>query len=249
MAGLSCLVIRQTGNGVTVSVDENDREPLRMWAANRDGKLQFRFKVRAKDRGFANYTDYSLHGRKVIPCFDNLEKKEQVGGKIRLSREALASEADFREIDALVAEGMIGAREKLVPPDFIVTLYVDLEEEQGFGFREHQIGFGARLSYWKYYMLGDMNRAGVFIVDPEKKVEFLPCGEVMLAENKPARVFRSNQPVFLLENSQCRFQLKERNAGGEKVLIKRLPLASEARLGSELINGKNELVMENFVQY
>jgi len=249
MAGLSSLVIRQTGDGVGVSVNDLDRDPLRLWAAGSEGKLRFSFKVRAKDRSYANYTDYSVGGGRGIPCFDNLEKDVRTGGEIRLSRETLVSAADFREIDVLLAEGMISAREKLVPPDFIVTVYVDLDGDHGFDFMQYRIGFGARRSYWKYFMLGDMNRVEVFIVDQEKKIEFLSCGEVMLAGNRPARVFRSNKPMFLLEKPECRFQLRERSASGEKVLIKRLPLASKSRLGSEVIDGRKEVVMENFVQY
>jgi len=249
MAGLSSLVIRQTGNGVRVSVDDEDRHPLRMWAAGSDGRLRFRFKVRAQDKEYANYTDYSVIGWSGIPCFDNLDKEVQAGGGIRLSRGALVTEADFREIDALIGEGMIDSRERRVPPDFIVTVYVVLDGEHGFDFMPYLIGFGARRSYWKYYMLGDMNRSDVFIVDQEKKVEFLACGEVMLAGNRPARVFRSNQPIFLLEKSECRFQLRECGVSGEKVLIKRLPLASKTRLGSEMIDGRKEVVLENFVQY
>lgn len=248
MAGLPCLVIKQTDNGVMACVDEENREPLRVWAAGRDGKLQFRFMVRARDRNFANYTDYPLR-EGSIPCFDNLGNAEQTGGEIRLNREELVSGTDFREVDALVAEGTLDATKKLTPPDFIVTLFVDPEGEQGFACREYRIGFGTRQSFWKYYLLGDMNREQSFIVDLEKKVEFLPCDEAMLAGNRPARVFRSNQTVPLLERSEYRFQLKERGAGGERVLIKRLSLASEARLGRELIDGRNELVLENFVQY
>lgn len=249
MAELPCLVLRQTDSGVMVGVDEARREPLRIWAAAGDGRLRFRFKVRARDRTYANYTDDPRHGRNAVPCFDNQGHDGQAGEVAGLSQQVQVSEADCREIEALVTEGTLDAREARVPPDFIVTIYIDPTGDQGFALRQYRIAFAARQSFWKYYLLGDMNRAQSFIVDLEKRIEFLPGDEAVVAGNRPARVFRSKQTVPLLERPEYRFQLRERGTVGERVLIKRLPLASGSRLGSELIDGRRELVMENFVQY
>ncbi|MDX8399688.1 MAG: hypothetical protein R8K20_05515 [Gallionellaceae bacterium] len=90
-----------------------------------------------------------------------------------------------------------------------------------------------------------MNKSNPFIVDLNNKVEFEFCGEEMLSGNRPCKVFRTKELTPVLENLDFHFQ----GQGAEKVLIKRLPVASESGMGFDLVNGKRVIVSEIFINF
>lgn len=241
------LLVRNTGSGVAVYVEVDKTDAMRLYAADTNLGMRLRFKVRCEDRSFENFTDYASQQRSAIPCFDNLDNDGNGVAKRLLSQGEFVSEADFRTIDDLVADEVLGAGERRAFPDFVVTIFKDAEVPEEAS--EYCIRFNARQSFWKYYLLGNINREQLSIVDLEQRFEFESRGEVMLPGNKPSRVFLSKGPIPFQENSNFRFQLKEPGPGGGRVLIKRLPLAAESRLGKELIDGKREVVLENFVNF
>lgn len=244
------ILARQTRNGIGVFYDKDKSEALRLYAEDADGALRFSFKVYAKDRTFANYTAPSVGKENAVLCFDNRGGGGDAGaGKTRLSKDDSVSEKDFEEMDSLVAQDILGERDRRQPPDFVVSIFVESGTSAVFAAKDYGIKFNARQSFWKYHLLGNMNRSNPFIVDLDNRVEFEFCGEIVLPDNKPAKVFRSKELIPLLEKSNCRFQLREPGPGSGKVLIKRLPVASENRLGMEVINGRSEIVLESFVNY
>lgn len=244
------MLLRHTRNGIGVFYDAGKSHALRLYAEDTGGLLCFSFKVKSKDRAFANYTAPSIHKKDAILCFNNSETKNaEESGKIGLSKEDFASDKDFAEIDTLVAEGFLGEGDRRVQPDFVVNIYTEFGRTDDFSAKSYSIRFNARQSFWKYHLLGNMNRSNPFIVDLDSQVEFEFCGDVMLQGDKPAKIFRSKQLIPVLERSNYRFQLREPGPGAGKVLIKRLPVASEGRLGMEVINGKSEVVSESFINY
>lgn len=244
------LLVRQTGNGVGVFYDEDKSGVLRLYAEDANGVLPFGFRVYAHDRTFANYTAPSIRRDDAILCFDSAGA---VGGadaeKVQLSKDDFVSEKDYEGMGGLIADGILSERDRRVPPDFAVRISVRPGSNGGFDSIDYGIRFNARQSFLKYHLIGNMNRSNPFIVDMDNQVEFEFCGEVVLPGNKPAKVFRSKALIPLLEKSNYRFQLREQGQGAGKVLIKRLPVASENRLGVEVINGKTEIVSESFINY
>lgn len=244
------VLIKQTRNGIGVFYDEDKSEVLRLYAQETDGILRFSFKVYSKDRTFANYTEPASRKGNAILYFDN--GGMDVGaesGKISLSKDDFVSEQDFEEMDALIADEILCGGDRRTPPDFVVSISIQPESHGGLDAHDYGIKFNARQSYWKYHLLGNMNRSNPFIVDLDNRIEFEFCGEVMLQGNRPAKVFRSKVLIPILERSNYRFQLREQGQGTGKVLIKRLPVASESRLGMEVIDGKNEVVSESFINF
>lgn len=250
------VLIRPTKGGMAAFYDENRLDALRLYASDGNGALCFSFKVYAKDRTFANYTAPSMRNRDAVPYFDSREGVPgEEEGTPRLSKEDFVSERDFRDIDDLVAEDILSGGDRRAPPDFVVSVWVEpgavggdaVTPVAGWEAREYSIRFNARQAYWKYHLLGNMNRSNPFIVDLDNRVEFEFCGEVMLPGSRLAKVFRSKEQIPVLEKSTCRFQLREQGPGAGKVLVKRLPVASESRLGMEVINGKSEIVSESFI--
>jgi len=244
------MMLRQSRSGFGVIFDEAKTESLFLYSRDTKGTLCFSFKAYARDRTFTNYT--APFGRKEgsILSFSNRGSDGPIeAGKIRLSKSECVSEADLAEINALVADGILDAADKRMPPDFIVSIFVEPEKAGGLSPQSFTLGFGARQSYWKYNLLGKMNRPQPFIVDLDNRIEFEFHGEALVAGSKPAKVFLSKEMIPLLERSNYRFQLREPGEGAVKILIKRLPVASEGRLGQETINGKRVIVAESFINY
>lgn len=250
------VLIRQTRNGIAVFYDEGKSEALRLYAEDANGALCFSFKVYSKDRTFANYTSPAMrHGGGAVLSFNNHERTgSSGGGKTWLCKEDFVSEKDFTDIEGLIAEGILCERDKRAPPDFVVNVFVEPEKRDGLSAdatawmsQNYFIRFNARQAFLKYHLLGSMNRSNPFIVDLDNRVEFEFCGEVVLPGDRPAKVFRSKELIPVLEKSTCRFQLREEGQGAGKVIIKRLPVASESRLGMEIINGKSEIVSESYI--
>lgn len=244
------ILVRQTRGGMSAFYDEDRTDALRLYALDAHGPLCFSFKVYVKDRAFANYTSPAMRNGNGILSFDNRGGTARVeGGRVLLCRDGSASDKDFKAIDLLVAEGVLCDRDRRAPPDFLVHVCVEPQNDEGtaWPFPECLVRFDARRAFWKYHLLGGMNRSNTFIVDLDSRVEFEFCGEVMLPGDRAAKVFRSREPIPVLEKSGCRFQLREQGAGTGKVLVKRLPVASEGRFGMELINGRNEIVAESYI--
>ncbi len=68
-----------------------------------------------------------------------------------------------------------------------------------------------------------------------------------LSDKRPALTFRSKTYIPLRERPDCRFQLRERNSGAGKVLIRRLPVATASQIGKEVIDGVETAVSEMFI--
>jgi len=248
------VLVRRTNSGVGVFYGENRSDALSLYAEDANGVLRFSFKVYAGDRAFANYTSPATRKDNAILSFDN---REAVGapetGRVRLCKDEFVSEKDFRDMDALVAEGILCERDKRVPPDFVVAVSIKLGKDDLSGDaaawvpRDCYVKFNARQSFWRYFLMGGMNRNNPLIVDLDNRVEFESCGEVMLPGNRSAKVFRSKELIPVLEKSSYRFQLREQGQGGGRVLIKRLPVASESRLGLDVIDGQNEIVLDAYI--
>jgi hypothetical protein len=243
----NCVVLKSP-YGINVFFDEEKFAVLRRYASDAKGGLCFSFKVYASDRSFENYTAPSISGGKEVLCFDNAElSRKSANGKVCLSKDELVSDKDFKKMDDLVAEGFLSEREKRRLPDFLVNIFVEPSLANGGVGKDYGLLFNSRESFWKYYLMGNSNTGTPFIVDLDHKVEFEFCGDAMLPGNKPSKAFRSKTLIPVLEKSNYRFQLRERGQGAGKVLIKRLPSASEGRLGMDLIDGKKEIVLESFI--
>jgi hypothetical protein len=65
--------------------------------------------------------------------------------------------------------------------------------------------------------------------------------------DRPIVSVQSVQPIALKDRPAGRFQLRQGRDDGERVLIKRLPLASASRFGSETSGSTTNLISEIYV--
>lgn len=241
------MVVKKTRNGIAVFYDADKPNILRLCAEDGNGALRFCYLAAVHDRAFTAYTAYPATREGVVLYFSN-RGAEGGGATQKLSKGDVASDMDLADAGVLIAGG-VPCEMGRATPDFVVDIFVERAKSGVLAAQNYAIEFSARQSYLKYYLLGNMNRDNLFIVDLDNRVEFEFCGDAMLPGERPCKVFRSKGAIPILEKSGLRFQLRERGQGAGKVLIKRLPVASESRLGMELVNGKREIVSESFINF
>lgn len=238
------LMVKHIDNGIAVFCADDRLQALRLHAQDGAETLSFAFVARVGDKNFSNYTHPLIPREGKVLCFSNAGR-----GNDLLTKCDEASEEDCRDVAALVEDGVLNERERWVLPDFVVLLEVKVDPGGAGQARDFCIRFGARKSFWKYYLLGKVGRDSARIVDLDSKVEFESRGEVVLPGNRRSQLFISTSRVSLAEKSQHRFQLRESDRQGDRILVRRLPVASESRLGLEVIDGKREIVFENYVNF
>lgn len=110
------------------------------------------------------------------------------------------------------------------------------------------VRLGAAASYWKYYLLDGLADRPLSIADPDHEVVFRRSSEAG-PEGRPAAVFTSDRAMLLQARSARRFELREQAAFGDKVLMKRLPVACAGIRQQAMVDGHAVLVSEIFVNY
>lgn len=106
----------------------------------------------------------------------------------------------------------------------------------------------AATSYWKYYLLDALAGRALSIVDIDAEVAFTRQDGADL-DGRMAAVFMSDRALALRARSPRRFQLREQAAFGDKVLVKRLPVACAGIRRKAQVDGHEVLVSEIFVNY
>jgi len=99
--------------------------------------------------------------------------------------------------------------------------------------KHYVLRFAAREAVWKYWLIGDWRESEPQVVDPDGAATFLQAQEATLPDGRPALTIRSADPITIFRRSPYRFQLRGRAGSGERVLVKRLPVAGTGQLMRE----------------
>jgi len=230
------LLSRTMRNGVGVFCEDDRREALQGYAQEaRAGWGGLTFKVFSRDKKFRNYTDpgnpsiFKEHS--ILYCCNRDEGKDATGRTPLYFDEYLELYSSYEDVlskmDALpVCIISIG-----ITPSYVEEIF-----EQSAAPAEYYVRFNARKTFWKYYLVGDIARDDAYVVDLDGKTEF-ERGEEALPDDRMALTFRTKSSIALRERFDYRFQYREsssgrqRGANGDRVLIKRLPVASARQIG------------------
>ncbi len=239
----SDVLLRPSPQGLGLFFDADKHALLSLLAQEQQGYLHFCFHVSAPNRDFETYTQVPWQREQALLVFSNHQQAEQS----TLTHSEYVSTQDALPLNDAIAQGLLSPLEARRPPDFVVALSVPYPNQQAAP--EFEIHFDTRCAYWHYYLLNSMQRPSLQVLDSDEHIQFVDCGPQTLSNGSPAQLFRSQPPIELYERSPLRFQLRELNDNGPKTLIKRLPVASQARLGLAQIDGAQEVVLECFVNY
>jgi hypothetical protein len=247
------LLMRNTPNGIRVFYDRNNSEALQLLVNDPDEPLRTGFKVFSHSPQFKNYGNLKEPGEDSILYFDNHGAQKDAAGRFRLHHADYVSDADFEVLHSPRFENILNPKNRLVKPEFIFAIRLipeelpQVDQPSNAAARNYYIRFKARETIWKYYLLGSLTQKKSYIVDLNSETKFDDTGPVSLPGNRTALTFRSKQKLPLREKSGYRFQLKEKDPGGGKVLIQRLPVASANFFAKENIGGKEAIISEIFI--
>lgn len=248
----SDLILRTTSRSLHVFFDETRLEALRSETNQQDEPATLAFKVFASDPNFKNYTAPAVLMSNATLFFESAEGVETPKDtSVSLHAGDFATSAVYSTYEDLSRfPGVLENRDLIVKPDFIFRIklgkkdFASITPPPG---RTYGIRFQARETIWKYYVLGNFKKDIPSITDVRNQTEFEFTGKASLPGEKTALTYRSKTPIPLREQHDVRFQLRERNVSSSKVLIRRLPVASAHQFGKEVIDGRETIVSEIFI--
>jgi hypothetical protein len=251
--GNAGLLTRSSSSGINVFYESARAEALRMYAGNTDEPLNLSFKVFTVDPRFWNYTEPSAYKDGAMLYFDNSDAQPGDDGRLRLHSDEFAGDSNFEDIGSPKVSGIVKRQDGLLRPVFVVSISVaesDVtppDNQAAVAPKSYYVRFQARHTFWKYYLLGELAKEDFYVNDQDEAIEFVAVGESSLADNRTALAFISKTLLPLREKSQYRFQLRDKNSGGGRILIRRLPVASASHISKEVIDGEVSLVSEMFI--
>jgi len=246
------LMVKSIAGGIAVLFDEMKKESLQLYVED-DEPLDLTFKVYPEDASFGSRSDISVDSREKILYVNNHEHNGEAGERIKLHDDSYVSMINAIRLDSDQLAGVLGRREKFSPPFLVVSVRIvkddlsRIDNPDVSPAKNYYIRLKARQVFWKYYLMGVFAREGLFLSDVDGLAEFVSMGKEQLADHREAIVFRSAQKLALKASFDYRFQLKEKDSNGDKVIIKRLPMAEVTRFGRDVIDGSSEVVSEIYV--
>ena len=248
-----CL-LRATDRGLLVLFDAGRADALALQAGEADDPLRLHFLARVADPCFANYTAAPVGSSRSLLMFDSRRAVHDAdSGRWRLHAGASADAANLRRLDSPEAAEALSAAERRAPPHFAVSVEVrpeDVAEAAAGRGRRFHARLAARATVWKYCFMGELAEAlddEVRVVDLGQSLQFGAATGERLPDGRSVLAVRSVAPIALQERSPQRFQLRSGGNGTDKVLIKRLPVASPRQLSRETLGGVPTLVSEIYV--
>lgn len=244
-------IVRATERGLVVLFDATATEALRLRASDTLEPFVIHFLAHARDAAFANYTEGVFGSAQSVLLLDSRRAVLDDSGRWRLHAGASAGAADVRRITSARAAKALSQRERHDQPHFVVSVQVcpaDLPQTAQQA-RRYYCRLQARSTVWKYYLFGDLAEAqdDLQVVDLGQAFEFDAAVDERLPDGQSVLAVRSRAPIALQERSPQRFQLRRRGAGADKVLIKRLPVASPSFIHRETLGGVPTWVSEIYV--
>lgn len=232
-------LMRQVEGGVVVLVPERDWDLL---PAQDDAVLVF--EVRVDDPLFGSYT-FLQPARGQALLADGRQAVREPSGAWRLhAGELLGEEALVPDLPRQAGAPRPALLLRIDPP--VPSAPPDAAAPDAAP--RYVVRLGALASHWKYYLMGGLAERALSIVDLDDEVEFRRVDGAGL-DGRKAAVFVSDRALALRARSARRFQLREQAAFGDKVLVKRLPVACAGIRRKAEVDGYAVLVSEIFVNY
>lgn len=209
-----------------------------------DDAVDLTFRILSTAATFANYTRLDGADARTTLWFDTASagSTDAAGGR-RLHGAERVSVEDRVALDVPALSGVVTPRDFAAPPLGFVRVRMPASPAPS---TTWFIAFDARTTLWKYYVLG-ASEAVPTIRDADGEIEFEPAAPTVLPGNRRAVVLRSKIPIPLRERPTQRFQLRVATPTGDRVLVKRLALASPDRLGKDTVDGREVTVSEIYV--
>ncbi|AVR97124.1 hypothetical protein [Pseudoduganella armeniaca] len=221
------VLVRRSGADVVFLAPAERMHQLRR---EQDAAAQFVLLVHAHDPLFASYT------QPVLPA-----------GQLLVADSAQAGDdgvlpAGASPADAPLCRLALDQAASQRRPALVLRIELDTAAPE----RRFVVRFEAGSSFWKYYVTGGLAARPLAIADLDGIVAFR-AGAADQERPAGALVFLSDRPIALRARPGERFVLKENGPFGERVLMKRMPVAGTGLRQRAVLDGQVVQVSEIFI--
>lgn len=242
------ILLRHEPDGVHAYYDREQEPLFRSWFGDPGERFRVVFRLTASDPSFPRYTEVAE--RSGLVCVLDTEV-EGPGGAVFSLTPPEEPGAERRELlDKLEAE-LVTGRDRLVPPLALLVVFLGPSALAEGGHEPYRLTFAARRTRWRYHLLGDLAGRQAFIrdqsPDPADQIRFTPGGMVNLPGERVAQTLISEGVLPLRRRADRRLQLRETGLDSERVLVRRLPVASPENLSIATIDGRQTIVSDIYV--
>lgn len=242
------LVFKATKQGAMLLLDSARRD---IAAACCKPSLTLHFLLCSTDSHFGSYTEPVLQHRQLWYCDSQTAVAQE--HFLRLHQHSTLTAADVISAEDNRLLSVIDSHQARLP-QLVLTLHINAAEINTLNqhnARQYLITFASRQTQWRYYLIGDSFSGALHIRDLNQHSAelFARQQDVLMANGRKALVFDSTKPLSLAEQSPYRFALISQDGGSEKILIKRLPVATAGQSGNAVVNGVSRHLAEIYLNY
>jgi hypothetical protein len=237
---------RTTADGLALLLQQDDLALLHARVHDPQEPLQLVFTGRSSDPDFAGATA----GLDALGVLDSQHAAAPDAAGWRVLQPPATG--PLRELPE-----ELPALDRRVPPAFVLVLRLDAAVDphdttpsalqawaaQALG-RRWLLPLQARTTHWKYLLPAEWAPQQPRVVDTHGSEAFTEPAAEALADGRPALAARSRQAIALHRRPAQRFQLQALAPAADKILVRRLPVASAGQLQMEEIDGVRTLVSE-----
>jgi len=237
---------------VAVFADVSRLALLRSWLAEATPAFSLGFQAYADDPLFDGYTGGFRRDADSTLSFSSGNAVAEDGG-LRYRLHAAEFVADADRVSAQRAELPAAAGCWPATAKFDIWIKVDPDAFEptsravDVAGKDYYLRFAARETLWQYNVFGDFPPEQFSVIDLADKTQFAALGPGRFANGRAGQRLRSHAPIALRERSSQRFQLRVQDHGSERVIVKRLPVASAGQFNIEEHEGAPTWVSEIFV--
>ncbi|ABE56286.1 hypothetical protein Sden_3008 [Shewanella denitrificans OS217] len=248
--------------GIQVLFDKQKLNVMQMYAADVDEPLEFEFYLVSDEPRLSDFSSLGLfradevltfHKALDIKIADHMDES----ACYNLAKGAVVSSLDFQKKVSHDAEPMGDEKRLRAQSLFFIRLQlspIDLSFLYEMAVNKPQpVQFLATIdnsrAHWEYRVNGPAMSQEFSIIDRQGAVNFLLKNIESCASGKSTAIFRSDAEIELKERAENHFQLIEKRASGNKVVISRLPVAQAGKGYQEVIDNKLIKISEIFVNF
>ena len=214
-------LFRTDTDSFSVFFNSDNVEIIEAFFEDSEEVIEFTFKVESSDSRFFYYTNQPVN---TFPWYEN-----------KFSIESVLEKTD------------IFSKKNINPPAAMIT--ISISKNEIFKNKKYIVRFESKHTYWKYYVVIDHIADDFHIIDLDGDIKFNCAGEKIIFEKIKSVVFYSSKPILLVNRPMRRFQLRQKDEYGGKILINRLKNASAENMSIEVIDNRKEYISEIYVAY
>ncbi|KVX02762.1 hypothetical protein [Shewanella frigidimarina] len=256
------LIFRADIAGILVLFEKEKSEVMQMYAQDEDEGLILEFYGCSTDASLSDISLFPLLKRDEIinfekPLATGLQVNLEGNDSYQLAVDKFVSSLDFTTKNSLASYSHREANRLGLGPIFFIRIQLSISDLVFLFDREKYqqktVHFAAVIeanrSHWEYRVNGQGVSEDFMVVDRKSSVLFVLRHIENSISGRLTAVFRSDAEIELKELTDRHFQLVEKRATGNKVVISRLPMAQAGKGYQEVVENKLIKISEIFVNF